>query len=73
MDIVKKWREDTEENHKILVSTAFSIENDYSEVHIMILATTSFDMSTALQKIGIVGKDGKLAMYYIILTMNILP
>jgi len=55
------------------VLTAFSIENDYSEVHIMILATTSFDMSTALQEMGRVGKDGKLAKYYIILTMYILP
>jgi len=73
LDIVKRWREDTEENNKILVLTAFSTENDYSEINIIILATTSFDINTALQEIERVGKDRKLAKYYIILTMNILP
>ena len=32
-DIVKRWREGTDEKNKILVlTTAFSIGNDYSEV-----------------------------------------
>jgi len=38
-----------EEKNKILVSTtAFFTGNNYSEVQIVILATTPFDISTAL-------------------------
>ena len=32
-----------------------------------------FDMSMAIQEIGITGRDSKLAKYYIILAMKILP
>ena len=73
-DIVKKWREGADEKNKILISTTtFSTENDYPEVQVVILATTPFDMSTALQEMGRAGRDGKLAKCYIIPAMKILP
>ena len=73
-DIVKRWREGADEKNKILVSTtAFSTGNDYPEVRVVILATTPFDMSTALQEMGRAGRDGKLAKCYIIPAMKILP
>lgn len=55
-----------------MLTTAFSTGNNYPEVYIMILATTIFDMSTILQEIGRVGRDRKLAKYYIIPAINIL-
>jgi len=56
-----------------VLTTAFITGNDYPEVYIMILTTTLFDMSTALQEIGRVGRDRKLAKYCIIPAINILP
>ena len=49
------------------------IVNDYSEVHIVILAIMPFDMSMVIQEIRRVGRDGKLVKCYIILAMKILP
>jgi len=73
-DIIKRWREDADEKNKILISTtAFSTGNDYPEVQVVILATTPFDMSMALQEMERAGRDSKLAKYYIILAMKILP
>ena len=73
-DIVKRWREDADEKNKILVSTtAFSTVNDYPEVQVVIIATTPFDMSMALEEMGRAGRDGKLAKCYIIPAMKILP
>ena len=73
-DIIKRWREDADEKNKILISTTvFSIGNDYPEVLVVILATTPFDMSMALQEIERAGRDSKLAKYYIIPAMKILP
>jgi len=73
-DIVKRWRKGANEKNKILISTTtFFIGNDYSEVRVIILAITPFDMSTALQEIGRARRDGKLAKCYIIPAMKILP
>ena len=73
-DIVKRWREDADKKNKILISTTvFSTGNDYPEVLVVILATTPFDMSMALQEIERAGRDSKLAKYYIIPAMKILP
>jgi len=50
-DIIKRWKEDTDEKNKILISTTtFSTGNDYPEIQVVILATTPFNMSIALQR-----------------------
>ena len=73
-DIIKRWRKDADKKNKILISTtAFSTGNDYSEVQVVILATTPFDMSIALQEMERARRDSKLAKYYIIPAMKILP
>jgi len=48
-DIVKRWKEDTHEKNKILISTTtFSTVNDYPEIQDVILTTTPFNMNIAL-------------------------
>jgi len=72
-DIVKRWKEDTDEKNKILISTTtFSTGNNYPEIQVVILATTPFNMSIALQEMGRARRDSKLAKCYIIPAMKIL-
>ena len=62
--IVQKWRDST---YQIMVATtAFAAENDYPHVRLVILATTPFDMCSAIQEMGRAGKDGSTATCYII-------
>ena len=70
-NIVKKWREGADKKNKILISTtAFSTGNDHPEVQIVILATTPFNMSIALQEMVRARRDSKLAKCYIIPAMK---
>ncbi|KAF5345091.1 hypothetical protein D9756_011150 [Leucocoprinus leucothites] len=61
-EMVKRWREGIEGVNKVMVATTgFSAGNDYDCVRLVILATTPYEMTTALQEMGRAGRDHKPA------------
>ena len=63
-ETVENWRRGI---HKIMVATtAFATGNDFPNVWLVILATTPFDMCSAIQEMGRAGRDGNAAWCYIL-------
>ena len=63
-EAAENWRRGV---HKIMVATtAFATGNDFPNVRLVILATTPFDMCSAIQEMGRAGRDGNAAWCYIL-------